>query len=252
MRYDKIGVIGFLLCLVIGLYAYADQVIYIEVSEFDRSLSQFGEEVKGNTWVETAEDGAINGTAFGGPGDNNHGADGGEPYLVVKLPEKVTAGESTADGKTWAAWARLYEPEAVITLDNYNSFFLRLSTDAENWTPATRGDTSLRWNDPGAMFPASINNVDVLLTDVGERLPWFWQQHRSGAQSTIDPVLEVGDNYIEIGIRESDATLYPRIDVVCLRNDGEQPSDKEVPLYLTAVRPAEKLATSWGKMRSMH
>jgi hypothetical protein len=244
--------ISFLLCMIIGLCAYADQIIYVEVSDFDRSLSQFGEEVKGNTWVETPEEGAINGTAFGGPGDNNHGSDGGEPYLVIKLPQQVEAGESTADGKTWAGWARLYEPESIVTLDQYNSFFFRMSVDAENWTPAARGDTTLRWNDPGAMFPASINDVDVLFTDLGDRLPWFWEKHTANGQSTIDPVLEVGDNYIEIGIRESDPVNYPRIDVVCLRNDGEKPSDQEVPLYLTAVQPTGKLATSWGKIKSVH
>lgn len=251
-QYVSIGAISFLLCLVIGSYAYADQVIYVGVWEFDRSLSQFGVEVKGNTWVQTQEDGALSGIALGGPGDNDYGSAGGEPYLVIKLPEKVKAGESTADGKTWAGWARLYEPEAIVTLDQYNSFFLRTSADAQNWTPATRGDTSLRWNDPGAMFPASINNVDILLTSVGERLPWFWEQHRANAQSTIDPVLEVGDNYIEIGIRESDATNYPRIEIVCLRNDGQKPSDDEVTLYMTAVQRSGKLAASWGKIKSVY
>ena len=234
----KYGAVSFL-CLITGLYAYADQVIYIEVSQFDPALSQFGVEVKGNTWTETIEDGAINGTAFGGPGDNNHGSDGGEPRLVIKVPVNVKPGEGTSDGKTWAAWARLYEPEALITPDGFNSFFLRTSTDAENWTPAAAGDTSLRWNDPGAMFPDSINGVDMLLTDVGERLPWWWQKHTVNGQSTIDPVMEAGVNYIEVGIRESDLIKYPRIDVICLRNDGGQPSDEEALQYLKPVRPGE-------------
>jgi len=246
------SVISFLLCLVMGLYAYADQIIYVGVWEFDRSLSQFGVEVKGNKWVQTREDGALSGVAFGGPGDNNHGSDGGEPYLVVKLPEKVKAGESTADGKKWAGWARLYEPEAIVTLDQYNSFFFRMSADAKNWTPKTRGDTSLRWNDPGAMFPASINNVDLLFTNVKDRLPWFWEKHTANGQSTIDPVLAVGDNYIEIGIRESDAVKYPRIEIVCLRNDNKKPSDDEVKLFLTAVQSTGKLTTSWGRMKSIY
>ena len=147
--------------MVINLCAYADQVIYIEVSQFDPELSQFGVAVKGNEWIEAPEDGAINGTAFGGPGDNNQGNDGGEPYLVIKVPIPVKAGEGTPDGNNWAAWARMLQPQALITANDFNSFFLRTSTDAKNWTPAARGDTALRWNDPGAMFPASINGSDT-------------------------------------------------------------------------------------------
>lgn len=244
-------IIVFALFSIAWVFLYADQVIYVESSSFDKSLSQFGVEVKGNKWVETVEKGAINGTALGGPGDNNHSADGGEPYIVIKLPVKVKAGESTADKKVWAAWARLYEPQAIIDATNYNSFFLRTSADAKNWTPATRGDTSLRWNDPGAMFPDSVNGVDILFTDVGKAMPWFWQKHSANGQSTIDPVLAVGDNYIEIGIRESDPVNYPRIDVICLRNDGKQPSDKEVPQYLSPVSPGGKLTWTWGRVKSL-
>lgn len=254
MRYVySITVTSFLLFLLVVSYTHADQVIYVGVWDFDPALSQFGVEVKGNTWTRTVEDGALSGTAFGGPGDNNHGSDGGEPYLVIKLPVDVKAGESTSDGKTWAGWARLYEPEALNTPDGFNSFFFRTSADAQNWTPATRGDTALRWNDPAAdMFPASVNNVDVLFTSVGDRLPWFWEKHTANGQSTIDPVLEVGVNYLEIGIRESDLTDYPRIEVVCLRNDDQLPSDEEVPQYLTPVRPGEKLSATWGKVKSAY
>ena len=253
IKYISIGSISLLLCLFIGLYTYADQIIYVEVSDFDRSLSQFGVEVKGNTWVETLEDGAIDGTAFGGPGDNNHSADLGEPYLIIKLPSPVNAGESTADGKTWAVWGRLYVPVSATTdFNSFNSFLLRMSADAQNWTPGNRGDTTLRWNDAGGQFPGVINNIDVLFTDVGDRLPWYWEKHSANSQSTIDPTLAVGDNYIEIGIRESDATNYPRIDVICFRNDDKQPSDSEVPMYITAVKPKDKLAVSWGEIKSTH
>ena len=113
----KYRIVSALLFLAISLYVHADQVIYVEVEDFDPELSQFGVQVKGNEWVETQEEGAINGTAFGGPGDNNHGADGGDPYLVIKLPVEVEKGESTADGETWAVWGRLYVPEAVVTAD---------------------------------------------------------------------------------------------------------------------------------------
>ena len=242
----KYGVISLLMCLVMGLYAYADQIIYVEISQFDPALSEFGVEVLGNTWMETPEDGAINGTAFGAPGDDDHGAGGGKPALVIKLPN-VNAGEGTSDGKTWIAWARMLVPKSAgdFTNESGNSFFLRTSTDATNWTPETGGDTSLRWNDIG-----DIDGVNSILTDVGDRLPWWWQTHRATGQSSIDPVIEAGVNYIEVGPRESDAVDYPRIDVVCLRNDGGQPSDSEAPLFLTAVQPEDKLSSSWGHIKS--
>lgn len=237
------------LYLLICAYCYSDQVIYVGVWEYDPALSQFGVEVKGNKWVATKEKGAINGIAFGAPGDNNHSADGGEPYLVIKLPKKVNPGESTADGKKWAVWGRLYVPQAVVSATDFNSFFIRTSPDAKNWTPANRGDTSLRFNDPGAMFPDSVNGNDILFTKMGKEMPWYWEKHTANGQSTIDPVLSVGDNYVEIGTRESDAVNYPRIDVLCFRNDGKQPSDDEVPLYLASVKPAQKIALTWGSVK---
>lgn len=242
-----------IICFMVIMSAsiYADQVIYVEIEDFDSALSQFNVDIKGNKWVEIPQNGAINGTAFGGPGDNNHSADGGEPYLVIKLPVPVKQGESTADGKKWAVWARLYQPQAIINATDFNSFFLRTSPDAKKWTPASRGDTSLRWNDPGNTFPASVNDVDVLFTDVGDKMPWFWLKHTANGQSTIDPVLSVGDNYIEIGVRESDTTNYPMIDVICFRNDNGKPSDAEVPLFLTAVQPTGKLTINWGKLKSI-
>lgn len=240
----------FVLCLIAWTSVYSAQVIYVEISDFDSSLSQFGKDVKGNKWVETAEKGAINGTAFGGPGDNDHAAGAGEPYLVIKLPTQVKAGESTADKKVWAAWARLYEPQALVDATNYNSFYLRLSPDAKTWKPAARADTTLRWNDPSAdLFPKSINGNDMVYTSLKDTMPWWWQKHTANGQSTVDPTLSVGDNYVEIGVRESDATNYPRIDVICFRNDGGKPSDDEVPQYLTAVQPTSKLTVTWGKIK---
>lgn len=239
-----------LLCLLICTYAYSAQVIYVGVWTYDPKLSQFGVDVKGNKWVASKDAGALNGVAYGAPGDNNAGNDGGEPYLVVKFPVQVKAGESTADKKTWAVWGRLYEPQALIDATNFNSFFIRTSADTKNWTPAARADTSLRFNDPGAVFPDSINGKDLLFTKMGKAMPWWWQKHTAAGQSTIDPVIAVGDNYVEIGIRESDAVNYPRIDVLCFRNDDKLPSDDEVPQYLTPVQPGGKLAMTWGKMKT--
>lgn len=230
--------------------AIADQVIYVDIAHFSPSDSQFGVDVKGNRWVKDLINGALGGDAYGGPGDNNHANDAGEPYLVIKVPTNVLPGEGTSNGKTWAAWARLYEPASLTSPTDFNSFFLRTSRDKNAWTPANRGDTSLRFNDPGATFPASVNGAMVLLTDVGNAAPWFWEHHRTNGQSTIDPVLESGVNYIEVGIRESDLVNFPRIDIICLRNDGGLPSDREALGSGTAVEPAGKLATLWGRMKA--
>lgn len=263
-RHVSMGTVGFLLCLAIGLYAHADQVIYVKVSDFDPDLSAFDVDVAGNKWMETEEEGALFGTAYGAPGDNNQDAAG--PHLVIKLPEPVKSGESTADGKIWVAWARLYEPEALVTGNLSNSIFLRMSPDANNWTPAGRASTQLLWNDPGGanntlLFPDCINGVDSLFTDVGDELPWFWENHKAteggprAPDSSMDPPLEVGDNYVELVPRESNPVNYPRIEVICFRNDGKQPSDAEALKYLGAiqpVQPAGKMVDSWGRLKSIY
>jgi hypothetical protein len=217
-------------------YTSADQAIYVKVSDFDAKKSQFNVDVAGNEWVETKEEGTLFGVAYGAPGDNNQ--DNAGPYLVIKLPLRVKAGEATENGKKWIAWARMYEPGALKTGNLNNSIFFRMSPDAKNWTPPNRASTDLLWNDPGGaknnlLFPDSINGVDSIFTDVGDRLPWFWQNHKAtvdaprGPDSTIDPPLAVGDNYVELTPRESDPVDYPQIELICFRNDGKQPSDTE-------------------------
>ena len=112
----KFNFMTLLLFLAIALSGYTDMVIYIDVANFIPADSQFGVEVKGNKWVSFRDSNAIGGKAFGGPGDNNYGADGGdpflvaEPYLVIAFPKEVKAGESTADGKVWVPWARMLLP----------------------------------------------------------------------------------------------------------------------------------------------
>ena len=74
----------------------------------------------------------------------------------------------------------------------------------------------------------------------------------TGADS-IPVVLAVGDNYAEIGIRESDPDDYPSIDVICFRNDGNEPSDAEAMGEVhEAVQPAGKSATTWGELKSAY
>lgn len=260
MRHAKsisTAVMSFLLCLIVTLYGHADQVIYVEVSDFDPNMSQFGVDVKGNMWVESQEDGAINGTAFGGPGNNDVAGRAGEPYLIFKLPEGIEAGESTGD-RVWVAWARLYIPHMLVDGINSNSFFLRMSADAKNWTPQVRGERSLYWNDPmgdsfPGQFPANIPSDIAILTDIGERLPWVWTRSQGTGANTVPVVLAVGDNYAEVGVRESDPDDYPRIDVICFRNDGNVPSDAEaMDEVYKAVQSAGKSATTWGELKSAY
>lgn len=67
------------------------------MSDFDPDMSQFGVDVKGNMWVERPEDGAINGTAFGGSGNNDVAGRAGEPYLTLKLPEEIEDAEAMGE-----------------------------------------------------------------------------------------------------------------------------------------------------------
>jgi hypothetical protein len=261
-RYILVGFAVFLFCFSLLPGVRADQVIYVKVADFDPDLSAFEEDVAGNTWVETEDEGALFGTAYGGPGDNNRDAAG--PHLVIKLPEPVRTGEATSDGKTWIAWARIYEPGSLKTGNLNNSIFFRMSPDASNWTPQNRGTNDLLWNDPGGsknslLFPDSINGVDSIFTDLGDSLPWFWQNHRAtvdtprGPDSSMDPPLEVGDNYVELIPRESDPVDYPRIEIICFRNDGQQPSDAEALAYIRGtqpVQPAGKLITFWSHIKA--
>jgi hypothetical protein len=124
----------------------------------------------------------------------------------------------------------------------------------------------LLWNDPGGskndlLFPDSINGVDSIFTDLEDELPWFWQNHKAtidaprGPDSTIDPTLEVGDNYVELVPRESDPVDYPRIEIICFRNDGNQPSDAEALRYFKVIQPVQptgKLVGRWGEMKSSY
>ena len=66
------------LCLLGIPVSQADQVIFIDVAHYIPADSQFGVEVKGNKWISFADPEAIGGRAFGGPGDNNYGDDGGD------------------------------------------------------------------------------------------------------------------------------------------------------------------------------
>lgn len=219
----KHSAISFFLCLITALCAYADQVIYIDVADFIPDDSQFGVDVKGNEWIEVADPDALDGQAFGGPGDSNYTADGGnpflvaEPYLIIIFPEDVKQGESTANGKTWVPWARMRVPS------DQNSFYWQVSGDRPfDWKPDIITN-AVRWNND------AVNGTNE----------WYWQDNLTGNDGGINADIEVGVNYVRIGVRESDPVTFPLIDVICFRNDGEQPSDEEAEQYVKAVRPQE-------------
>ena len=236
MKYGKICVIAFLLCLIAGLYAYADQVIYADVSHYIPAESQFGVEIKGNTWVMVSDPDAFGGKAFGGPGDNNYGADGGdpflaaEPYLILRFPTDVKAGESTADGKTWIPWARIRVP------NEQNSFYWQVSNGKPyEWKPEIITNAN-RWNDDGRNFSDE----------------WYWQDNLTGNAGAVNAEMGVGENYVRIGVRESNPETFPTIDVICFRNDGGTPNDDEALGSEAPVEPTEKLSASWGQIKSAY
>ncbi len=206
------------------------KVIYLDIADFIRGDSQFGVEVKGNKWIKVADKDALGGTAFGGPGDSNYANDGGTPFLVIKFPQNVRAGESTADGKTWIPWARMR-----VQADQ-NSFFWQTSTNKKTWKPKENTNAN-RWNDDAQ------NGTNV----------WYWQDNLTGNAGAVNAEISAGANYLRVGVRESDPVTYPLIDVACFRNDGKKPSDVEALSALSGVRPVEpagKPATSWGQIKA--
>jgi len=212
------------------------KVIYLDVANFIPGESQFGVEVDGNEWIEVADKDAFGSRAFGGPGDNDrdNANPPGAPFLVIRFPERVRAGESTANGKTWIPWARM----RVST--DLNSFFWQVSTNKKNWKPKENTNVN-RWNDDD-------RNAGNAKGD-GK---WYWQDNLTGNAGAINADLAVGYNYLRIGVRESDPVNYPLIDVVCFRNDGKMPSDIEAAEAIAALRsvePAGKLAATWGDLK---
>ncbi len=179
-------------------------------------------------------EGAFDGTAMTAPGDNNYNADAGVPFLVYKLPVAVNAGESSDDGKTWQIWVRMF------LRSDRNSFFWQMSDDGVNWEPAAN-TTQNRWNDD------ALNSSNK----------WYWQDHVTGNDGAVDPVLAVGTNYLRIGVREARPEPDPPlIDAVVLRNYGslgpaDTPQDDEVLELLSAVQvsPKRSLTTTWASVK---
>jgi hypothetical protein len=192
--------------------------------------------VDGNKWIKISDPDAIGGVAFGDPGDNDrdNAKPPGAPFLVIKFPVDVRAGESTADGKEWVPWARMR-----VKTDK-NSFFWQVSTDKKNWKPKDNTNVN-RWNNDD-------RNAGNPLGD-GK---WYWQDNVTGNSGGIPADIAVGVNYLRVGVRESGPEDYPEIDVVCFRNDGGEPSYEEAKASGTPVEPAGKLATSWGQIKNTH
>ncbi len=214
--------------------ALADQMICTHWSAMDKGLSTISD--AGNTWTAVDDPESYSGAAYTAPGDADTGGGPDRPWLVYKLPEPVNAGEGTGDGKTWQIWVHM----RVIT--DMNSFYFGTSQDGSNWWPDVI-DNGVR-----------VNNDDQNNTD-----EWYWQDQLTGNDGGLAPLIEVGDNYVRLGPRETTATIdgSPRWDMVCLRNFGDlgldaQPEDADVLPWvnLTPVEARGKLATTWAAVRN--
>tara|TARA_B000000460_G_scaffold200117_1_gene146731 strand:+ start:270 stop:1028 length:759 start_codon:yes stop_codon:yes gene_type:complete len=232
----KFNLMTLLLFLATALSGYTDMVIYIDVAHFIPADSQFGVEVKGNKWISFFDSNAIGGKAFGGPGDNDYAADGGdpflvaEPYLVIAFPEDVKAGESTADGKEWVPWARMLLPAGQ------NSFYWQVSSGKPyKWKPEIITN-AVRWNDDAQ----------------NDSNKWYWQDNITGNDGGAFPDIATGKNYVRVGVRESDPKTFPHLDVLCFRNDGGIPTANEALASGTSVEPANKISTTWGQIKNSY
>ena len=212
---------------------YADQMICTHYSAFDKRASTVSD--AGNTWTVVDDADSYTGTAFTAPGDADTAGGPDRPWLVYELPRLVKAGEGTANGKTWQIWV----PMRVIT--GQNSFYFGTSQDGSSWWPDVI-DNGVR-----------VNNDDQNNTNV-----WYWQDQLTGNDGGLSPLIEVGQNWVRIGPRETAATTAgsPRFDVVCLRNFGNLglgagPSDADIRPWLRGlpVEPQSKLATTWADVR---
>lgn len=222
----------------VAFAARADQIIAVAASAFDRSLSEFNVEIKGNKWIEVADPTSLTGVAYTCPGDNNFAAelDFG-PALIYKLPVAVKPGESTNDGKKWQIWFHMRVPT------DRNSFYWQLSSDAKNWVPTPITNAN-RVNDDAMNFSNK----------------WYWQDQETGNAGAATPTLVVGTNWLRVAVREADVLPNaPLFDVVVLRNYGQlgpagAPNDAEVKalLAVTPIEPRGKAAITWGTLKTVH
>lgn len=220
---------------VLGTVASADQMICIAATDFIVASSDLGD-IGGNIWQEIADTDGLRGVSMVAPGPGSTDGAVARPWLVYELPVDVQAGESTSDGKTWQIWHHL----RIVT--DSNSFYWQLSSDGAAWLPDPITNAN-RVNDD------SQNDTDQ----------WYWLDQLTGNAGAVDPILEVGTNYLRVGPRETkpEAELSPHFDIVCLRNYGDlgadgAPDDALVLATLagTAVEAKGKLATTWSGLKS--
>jgi hypothetical protein len=120
----------------------------------------------------------------------------------------------------WQLWARCMMPTT-----GSDSFFYQTSEDGgKNWSVPTAAHGAAQFAE------------------------WTW--HRPW---NIGTLRKGDDNALRIGERENNAKL----DVICLRNDGQTPTDEEYEQYLKdkpkerfAVDARGKLADTWGRTKS--
>lgn len=231
----------------------ADQVIMVDVMYFIPDKSEFilddkereiavdkiEKQMGGNVWGIFEDENALGGAALGAPGDNDFNTNA---PLVYKLPVAIKEGEAG----TWKMWARLNR------MADPNSFWWKVSQDAEKWTPKNFNVDTHGWNNPGAPL------------NVPDKPPWFY------FDGIGKPDFQPGDNYLMLASRESGISPNVNlIDVISIRNDGNKPTDEEAEKLLAeqykdialpfekiegeeSVSTSGKLTTTWGRLKSMN
>jgi len=119
----------------------------------------------------------------------------------------------------WQLWLR-----CIMATTGSDSFFWQLSQDGgEKWGAPTAAHGGVVWEE--------------------------WEWHRWA----IGNLQKGEDNALRIGERENNFKL----DVVCLRNDGQTPNDDEYEDYVKnkpflrfAIHAGGKLADTWGRVKS--
>ncbi|MFC1715940.1 hypothetical protein ACFL6S_19880 [Candidatus Poribacteria bacterium] len=215
-----------LLILCLALTAFAASLVCAEVFWFeaenydlDKSNPVFNEQGINVTW-ETKEDTnqeiRDDDISFGGMYVTSNG---GNRDIIAGAAGLAYILPEVENAANWKLWIRSKMPTS-----GSDSFFYQFSKDG--------GDT---WRPP-----------DPIEAHGGAQ--WTaWEWHRPW-----DITLAAGGgNAIRIAERESGA----KFDVICLRNDGQTPTDEEYQAYLDslediAVHAKGKLVDTWGRVKS--
>lgn len=195
------------------------EVFWFEVEDYDAGKSNltFKEQGLNVVWNVEEDPEAFN-NQYLIPTDPNRYVVEAAAGLVYMLPR-------VDDPAGWQLWVR-----SIMPTSGSDSFFYQVSQDGGNtWSAPTVAHGGFTEGDPH----------------------WeVWEWHRPW---DVDGLATGEGNAIRIAEREQKAKL----DVICLRNDGQTPTDAEYEDYLkqqepipSAVDARRKIAGTWGKMKS--